>query len=759
MDDETPIRLSTSKSFGSDFWREVAQMYFSGKFCDLDLSCRDGSRVSCHRLVLALVSPFLAQVLEGHLEGENKVLLLHDFEPAEVRDFLDALYDFLQGRDCPDVFDAHPGIVESLQLDLAPFLEDTLDQESLKGPDVVIKEEAEEVDSDAPLKPLSKRRKGSSASGKRRRVGGGGRGAKRRKKTASSSAERLVQAEVSSGTSSPNVALGELEKQLKHRTGALVAKLEGAFDYRVHCRMLRRARFAAAVGARAPGSQEDPAGMEALPLAWSAPATELMGEGEMARQYGQYCGALRSVLGLSKVETYHQPNVIARMGTYTTRGLHGARIRKRREYAFLPREDLEAILRKESVVSVSETRPQRRLSRCADAAEGEGEAVFRLLDELAVEELEGVALLYWDGQEGGAKALLLRLNSEARETYATEVAKALFDIWFLRKPKGSPTEKCREIIDIFQKHLSPAAEYLAAKEVLGEGGDKVRKLFVGREEVCSECGLIFKTTTYQEYAKYENHRKLHRQHRFRCDCEVTWTTLVEKRRHINVVHRGYLLCHSCDFVAKDKGILDAHVEREHEECICQLCGMRLVGKRLLNMHMADNHPDEISDKLKERKILKGTCDCCGKSYDTPKKLYVHYEHNHKPIKCKLCGDTVVGINRKRVHMREMHRSTTQTKCGHCGVTISRRGLPCHILNMHTPEERRPHACPDCPRRFSTRGSLRQHQQLAHIKSRPFGCRYGCEKAYNDTRSRSNHERIKHGRTYYQAVKMGLVPPK
>ncbi len=62
-------------------------------------------------------------------------------------------------------------------------------------------------------------------------------------------------------------------------------------------------------------------------------------------------------------------------------------------------------------------------------------------------------------------------------------------------------------------------------------------------------------------------------------------------------------------------------------------------------------------------------------------------------------------------------------------------------------------------RFEDREHLRKHMHNVHIKSRHLVCRYeGCTMAYDDSGSRSNHERIKHGHPYPRAAKMGLVPP-
>ena len=71
------------------------------------------------------------------------------------------------------------------------------------------------------------------------------------------------------------------------------------------------------------------------------------------------------------------------------------------------------------------------------------------------------------------------------------------------------------------------------------------------------------------------------------------------------------------------------MEREHEEFVCQLCGSRHVGKRLLTMHLVDVHPEQVPDRVKERKILKGTCDECGRTFPNPHKYYGHWLDKHK----------------------------------------------------------------------------------------------------------------------------------
>ncbi len=62
-------------------------------------------------------------------------------------------------------------------------------------------------------------------------------------------------------------------------------------------------------------------------------------------------------------------------------------------------------------------------------------------------------------------------------------------------------------------------------------------------------------------------------------------------------------------------------------------------------------------------------------------------------------------------------------------------------------------------RFGTSWALKRHVSAVHLKILSSVCRYeGCNAAYCDSGSRSNHERMQHGAVFSIAVKKGLVPP-
>ncbi len=96
----------------------------------------------------------------------------------------------------------------------------------------------------------------------------------------------------------------------------------------------------------------------------------------------------------------------------------------------------------------------------------------------------------------------------------------------------------------------------------------------------------------------------------------------------------------------------------------------------------------------------------------------------------------------------------------CGKELATIGyLRKHILRAHSSSSDRPFPCPDCDRTFATNFEMKAHRIMAHLKTRPFACRFpGCPVAYNDASSRGCHEVKKHGSTYPKAVKAGRMPP-
>lgn len=122
-------------------WTESLTGYLSsGRWADVEIRCGEGgeTRFSCHRMLLAAASPFLARCLRT-VPGQEEVtsLMLPDFTVDEVAEFLQTIY--LQWRGQPVEPDTLLGFLADQPV------KDNVDEEKVKFEEKVIKKMPVEV--------------------------------------------------------------------------------------------------------------------------------------------------------------------------------------------------------------------------------------------------------------------------------------------------------------------------------------------------------------------------------------------------------------------------------------------------------------------------------------------------------------------------------------------------------------------------------------------------------------------------------------
>ena len=147
--------------------------------------------------------------------------------------------------------------------------------------------------------------------------------------------------------------------------------------------------------------------------------------------------------------------------------------------------------------------------------------------------------------------------------------------------------------------------------------------------------------------------------------------------------------------------------------------------------------------------IPAICDICGKTFSDSKALYMH-GLTHKSYTCNICNVQIIGYSTFTTHRRNKHptKEPENYPCEVCGKIFNHKlKLRNHFLRMHCEDKDRPYQCADCGRGFAVSRSLSAHRMMAHIKTRPYQCRYGCGAAYNDHSSRGTHEKKKHGQRF------------
>jgi len=206
--------------------------------------------------------------------------------------------------------------------------------------------------------------------------------------------------------------------------------------------------------------------------------------------------------------------------------------------------------------------------------------------------------------------------------------------------------------------------------------------------------------------QYSSHVLSHKYENFTCDCNIVFETKRQKSQHVKIVHMGYIKCDLCHICVKNKKAHERHLQTHDDptenEILCDLCGEASPSKSHLTNHMKKVHGKGLL-----------TCKICGKQLVSKSGLSTHKKTHLGPEQCPICGDF---FKQLKVHMNQKHRDDSEKN----------------------------YQCDVCNKGFLTMYEVNKHKMSAHIKARPYNCRYGCTFAYNDKSNRNAHERKKHG---------------
>jgi len=124
------------------------------------------------------------------------------------------------------------------------------------------------------------------------------------------------------------------------------------------------------------------------------------------------------------------------------------------------------------------------------------------------------------------------------------------------------------------------------------------------------------------------------------------------------VKKEPVVCSYCGKEFSDKSCLWSHERFVHEKRFsvsCHVCGLKIISRQMLNMHLLGVHPeDPVSKQLEEKEGLKlRKCEVVGCSAKFLRKelLDRHVEKMHKGggglgnearFKCKFCGKRILG---------------------------------------------------------------------------------------------------------------------
>ena len=263
---------------------------------------------------------------------------------------------------------------------------------------------------------------------------------------------------------------------------------------------------------------------------------------------------------------------------------------------------------------------------------------------------------------------------------------------------------------------------------------------------CPECGLVFSTKELRVHMK--EHAMLNCK-----ECGEKFTTKLRLKRHTIAAHGGKdynkmtnsQLGKECDLKCSCNIKFESLIEKvNHFKLVhlenyepCPICG-KALNKRGTKHHCLEEEEEKKRMKAEEKHI----CQLCGKVFNHYGSLDYHNRtiHSKNQVTCQLCGKLFDHEIALKSHLSRMHREILP--CEICGMMV--KNMKSHLHTAHLQNSEKKHQCPHCDKGFVSANDLKRHTMNAHLKLRPYRCRYGCDMAYNDRSNMRQHEKRRHG---------------
>lgn len=243
------------------------------------------------------------------------------------------------------------------------------------------------------------------------------------------------------------------------------------------------------------------------------------------------------------------------------------------------------------------------------------------------------------------------------------------------------------------------------------------------------------------------------------------------------------ICEICGYITQRKSYLRDHMDTHslNKDYKCNFCNKSFRGRSNFYRHRKIHIPKQKRNTLTmtPRLILengeikceecnqifknlvlfkrhvkrhkKYVCEICG--YATYRQSYLtdHKEvHSlNKPYTCSVCNKSYRGRTNYTRHKR-IHLSPKQINCDLCGQKFTTKGtLKTHIMLIHIKKSKN-FECIICNKKFSLKGTLmkhlRRHQQKEGVIAKSFKC-IECNVEYYDKGSLKRHYSEKHNNEF------------
>ena len=277
---------------------------------------------------------------------------------------------------------------------------------------------------------------------------------------------------------------------------------------------------------------------------------------------------------------------------------------------------------------------------------------------------------------------------------------------------------------------------------------------------CQHCGKIFR-----QKSSYVTHIQVHEERRQAYEKKCLENGLLEQ---IIVDGVCCFKCKQCEYSSPRFSIANRHTKRHNKKATkvdrefktCEVCGILVENSSVLKVHILRTHgilektvkqktiPNDCSKCRKCKMLLKPDdihnhvcqknikCPECGKMfYNCQERANHKLEEHSEPQSCEICGKTFQTLKKLTSHL-ETHAE--KVECPQCGLKV--KHLQRHIDQKHVQDKR--FKCSQCGKGFIQADLLKRHIDCIHLNARRYQCRY-CDFRFNDSSNRNAHERKKH----------------
>ncbi|XP_070200366.1 oocyte zinc finger protein XlCOF6-like [Littorina saxatilis] len=261
---------------------------------------------------------------------------------------------------------------------------------------------------------------------------------------------------------------------------------------------------------------------------------------------------------------------------------------------------------------------------------------------------------------------------------------------------------------------------------------------------CQTCGEELLNSYTDVHVHYYQHHATH----ICSSCYQTFEDVQAYKDHHNQTYKGKaILCSICGSKFESVEDLDEHTpcsediwaeDGKGESCF--KCGKWCPNRSVVEAHKKQHRSQEDVEAYREGAKVGFPCPSCEKVFKNKHACRRHAKMVHEGVSCykhycEYCGKGFLTKGHMRDHIALHHLKIKRYKCDYCDKQfVCGPTLRRHVRMEHT--KYKPYQCPHCDERFFEKTPLQRHLTV-HTGLAPFMCEH-CGKGFYTRHSFRNH---------------------